>query len=44
MGDEANTLVRKSLLLSRLESCPSPCSTVGRLLSGTPRSRCKGDS
>lgn len=38
------TLVRKSLLLSRLESCPSPCSTVGRLLSGTPRSRCKGDS
>lgn len=39
-----HTLVRKSLLFSRLESCPRPCSTVGRLLSGTPRSLCKGDS
>lgn len=38
------TLVRKSLLLSRLQSWPSPCSTVARRLSGTPRSLCRGDS
>lgn len=38
------TLVRKSLLLSRLDSCTRPCSTVCRRHSWTSRSRLSGDS
>ncbi|TNN79657.1 hypothetical protein EYF80_010031 [Liparis tanakae] len=38
------TLVRKSLLLSRLDSCTRPCSTVCLRHSWTSRSRLSGDS